>query len=58
MKYMKALGILTYNELDQSLPGCLPACLPVSTSNTIATAGLEKDRVGYLDRLSLSSESL
>ncbi len=51
---------LTYNELDHSLPACVPACRYQLTPNTITTAkrGWIKDRVGYFDRLSSSSESL
>jgi hypothetical protein len=35
-------NILTYNELDHSLPGCLPACRYQLTSNTITTARMER----------------
>jgi hypothetical protein len=37
--------ILTYNELDHSLPACL------------SLRGWKTDRASYLDRLSFSSES-
>jgi hypothetical protein len=56
--YAKINLILTYNELDHSLRACLPACRYQLTSNTITTADWKKDRVGYLDIISFSSESL
>jgi hypothetical protein len=42
-----SIHILTYNELDHSLPACLPACRYQLTSNTITTAGLKK-KLGWL----------
>jgi hypothetical protein len=50
--------ILTYNELDHSLPACLPACRYQLTSNTIATVGLEKRYGRLFGQYFFSSESL
>jgi hypothetical protein len=53
-----AAYIITYNELDHSLPACVPVSINFKSIKSITTARLKKDMVGYLDRLSFSGESL
>jgi hypothetical protein len=47
--------ILTYNELDHSLPACLRPGIN-QLQILLPLRGWKKDRVGYLDRISYSSD--